>query len=113
MTGSESTQFDTYCRLRLSRERRSLPSRFLLSLGISEHKNDRISPQKHLTDESIHVYRFRSARTFSSLVYLAPHLLHVLEDHVAVPIKGLHSTQELSVVSAINQHLRIRLHAMH
>lgn len=37
---------------------------------------------------------------------LCPHLLHVLQDHVAVPIKGLHTPKKLAVVPASNEHLQ-------
>ena len=38
--------------------------------------------------------------------HLCPHLLYVLQDHVAVPVKGLYPAQELPVVSTIDQYLQ-------
>ena len=39
---------------------------------------------------------------------LRPHLLDILEDHVAVPVKGLDAREQLAVVAAGDEHLRVR-----
>lgn len=41
---------------------------------------------------------------------LSPHLLHVLEHHVAVPVEGLDSGEELAVVSTRDQDLVVCSH---
>ena len=41
---------------------------------------------------------------------LAPHLLHVLEHHVAVAVEGLDARQQLAVVAHRDEHLRVRAH---
>lgn len=45
------------------------PSQFL-SLGVPEDDNDRVSPQKHLADESISVNRKSFLLSFSGFRYL-------------------------------------------
>ena len=40
------------------------------------------------------------------MYHLCPHLLHVLQDHVAVPVERLHPAQKLPVVSTVDQHLQ-------
>ena len=40
-----------------------------------------------------------SSPTFTSLRQLSPHLLHALQHHVAVPVEGLHTAEQLLVVS--------------
>ena len=40
------------------------------------------------------------------LPHLRPHLLHVLQHHIAVPIERLNAPEQLVVVAAIDQHLR-------
>lgn len=57
----------------------------------------------HLADEAILVHSLARA----TLGLLGPHLLHVLEDHVAVSVKGLDAGQELAIVSAGDQHLGV------
>ena len=42
--------------------------------------------------------------------HLRPHLLHALQDHVEVSVEGLHPRQELPVVPAAHENLRVRLH---
>jgi hypothetical protein len=37
--------------------------------------------------------------------YLSPHFSDIFKDHVAVTIKGSHTSKQLLVVSTINQHL--------
>ena len=43
---------------------------------------------------------------------LCPHLADILEDQVHVTIEGLHAPQYLTVVSAVDQHLGVRLHCL-
>ena len=67
----------------------------------------KISPRPkhlHLADEAILVH----ALALAALGLLGPHLLHVLEDHVAVSVKGLDTGEELAVVTARDQDLGVR-----
>ena len=43
---------------------------------------------------------------------LSPHLAHVLQNHVHVPVEGLHSAQDLAVVAAVHKDLRVSLHCL-
>ena len=67
----------------------------------------KISPRPkhlHLADEAILV----NALALAALGLLGPHLLHVLEDHVAVSVKCLDTGEELAVVTARDQDLGVR-----
>lgn len=77
----------------------------LLLHRVSQHEDDRISSQEHLRDESVLVDRLGLLLALAGLRLLGPHLLHVLEDHVAVAVESLHATEELLVVAAVDQHL--------
>lgn len=57
----------------------------------------------HLADETVLVH----ALALGALGLLGPHLLDILEDHVAVSVKGLDAGQQLAVVSAGNQDLGV------
>lgn len=59
---------------------------------------------KHFTNKPIFIHRspllpIRLPRD------LGPHLLHVLQHHVAMPVEGLHAGQELAVVTARDEDL--------
>lgn len=41
---------------------------------------------------------------------LHPHLLHILQHHVAVSIEGLDTRQQLAVVAHTDEHLVVRAH---
>lgn len=56
----------------------------------------RRNPNVHLADEAVLVHSL--ART--TLRLLGPHLLHVLQHHVEVSVKGLDTGQEFPVVAA-------------
>lgn len=47
--------------------------------------------------------------TFAGSGQLGPHLLDALQDHVAVPVEGLHPAEKLLVVSAVDQDLSVVL----
>ena len=57
----------------------------------------------HLADEAVLVH----ALALGTLGLLGPHLLDVLENHVAVAIKSLDTRQQLAVVAARNQDLGV------
>ena len=50
--------------------------------------------------------------TFASLGQFCPHLLDPLQHHVAVPVEGLHSPQQLLVVPAVDEDLGVVLHGV-
>lgn len=74
-----------------------------------QHQNHRIPSQKHLTDKAILIHgppllsRRRPRR-------LSPHLLHILKHHIAMPIKRLDARQQLPIIAARYQDLRVRSH---
>ena len=37
---------------------------------------------------------------------LSPHFLHVFQHHIAVSVKGLHTSQKLTIVPAVDENLR-------
>lgn len=57
----------------------------------------------HLADETVLVH----ALALGTLGLLGPHLLNILENHVAVSVKSLDTGQQLAVVSAGNQDLGV------
>ena len=57
----------------------------------------------HFADETVLVH----ALALGTLRLLGPHLLNILEDHVAVSVKSLDTGQQLAVVSAGNQDLGV------
>jgi len=77
------------------------------SHGISEHEDDTVASEEHLADEAVFVDGFGLLLSLPCLWVFGPHFLHVLEDHIAVAVKGLHSAQQLLVISAVDQHLSV------
>lgn len=63
-----------------------------------------VQPHVHLANEAILVH----ALALATLGLLSPHLLHVLQHHVAVSVKGLDTGQQLAVVAAGDQDLGVR-----
>lgn len=57
----------------------------------------------HLADEAVLV----DTLAVTTLGLLGPHLLDVLQDHVAVAVKGLDTGEELAVVPAGDQDLGV------
>ncbi len=43
-------------------------------------------------------------------MYLSPHLFYIFQDHIAVPVKSLHTSQQLSVVPAIDENLQHQIY---
>lgn len=68
-----------------------------------------ITSEEHLRDEAILVDRLCFLLAFPFLRILSPELLDILQDHVAVPIEGFHSSEELPVVPAIDHDLCVVL----
>merc|ERR1712038_352067 len=76
---------------------------------VPENEDDRVAPEEHLRDVPVLVHRLRLLLALSGLGELGPHLLDALEDHVAVAVEGLHPPQQLLVVPAVDQDLRVSL----
>jgi len=74
-----------------------------------QNQNDRVTSQKHLTNETI-LIDGPALLPASQARGLGPHLLDILQDHVAMAVEGLDARQQLAVVAARDQHLRVRAH---
>merc|ERR1719334_2949253 len=83
---------------------------WLPSLGAPEHQNHGVTTQEHLADEAILVHRL--CFLLAAMRNLCPHLTHILQDHVGVPVKSLDSSKDLPIVPAVDEHLRVVLHAL-
>jgi len=62
---------------------------------VTQDQDNGVTSEKHFTDKSVLVDRL----LVLPFRYLGPHLFHILEYHVAVPIKGFDPCKELLVVS--------------
>jgi hypothetical protein len=82
------------------------------SHGVPQNENDRISSKKHLGNISFFGYGMCLLLAFAFLGHLSPELLNIFQNHVAVSVKGLDSSQQLLVVPHINQHLRVVLYGV-
>lgn len=51
---------------------------------VPQHHDDRVSSQKHLGDVPVFIHRLGLLLSLPALGHLSPHLLHVLQDHVAM-----------------------------
>ncbi len=74
---------------------------------ILQHQDDRVSAQKHLGNEPVLVDRLGLLLALARLGHLCPHLLDLLQHHVAVPVEGLHPAQQLLVVAAVDEDLKM------
>merc|ERR1719265_486081 len=80
------------------------------SLWVPEHQDHRIASEEHFADEAILVHRL--GLLLAPVRDLRPHLTHVLQDHVRVTVKCLDTCQNLPIVAAIDEHLRVVLHTL-
>lgn len=62
-----------------------LNSSFSCDQRISQHDDDRVTPQEHLRNITILVHWLRLLLPLPALWNFRPHLFHVLQDHVAMP----------------------------
>lgn len=60
-----------------------------------KNQDDTITPEEHFADESVLIDAFGIA-----LGLLRPHLLHILQHHVAVAVERLDSRKKFSVIPA-------------
>ena len=78
--------------------------------GIFENKDDGVATQEHFADESFLVGWLGLLLAFSRLGRFGPHLLDVLQNHVAVAIERFDAAKKFLVVSAIDQDLSVVFH---
>lgn len=71
-------------------------SSFSCDQRISQHDDDRVAPQEHFRDVAILVHWLRLLLALPALWNFCPHLLHILQDHVAMPEKQNKQTKTLS-----------------
>ena len=67
---------------------------------------DGVPAQEHLGDVAVLV-DWLGLLALAALGDLGPHLLHVLQHHVAVPVEGLRTAQQLLLVAAVDEHLGV------
>ncbi len=72
---------------------------------VAEDQNNGVSSEEEFSNVSVLVDWLSLLLAFACLGHLRPHLLHILQDHIEVAIKGLHSGQQLAIVTTIDQHL--------
>ena len=64
-----------------------LQSSFSCDQRVSQHDDDRVAAQEHFRDIAVLVHRLRFLLALPTLWDFCPHLLHILQDHVAMPEK--------------------------
>lgn len=72
-------------------------------------QNFRSRKNSHLANKAILIHR-PALLPPSQPRRLRPHLLHILQHHIAVSIEGLDARQQLAVVAARDQDLGVRAH---
>ena len=77
---------------------------------VSDHEDNAVAPQKHFADLAVLVDGLRLLFPAARLRHFGPHFPHVLEHHVAMPVERLHPREQLVVIAAVNEHLRVFLH---
>lgn len=71
----------------------------IFSCSAQKHQDNAVASEKHLADETVLV-DWSSLLSIRQSRDLSPHLLHVLQDHVAMSVESLHTAQHLPVVAA-------------
>lgn len=79
-------------------------------LSTQNDQDDRVSPEEHLANESVLV-DWSSLLAIAISWYFGPHLLDILENHVAVPVECLDARQQFAVVATRNQNLGMIAHS--
>ena len=74
-------------------------------LTASPNKNNGFTSDEHLGDVAILGNRLCPFLALASLRQLRPHLLYILEHHVAVTIESLHATEQFLVVTSVDENL--------
>jgi len=74
-----------------------------------KHENDAVTAQEEFADEAVAVDGL-ALLAVCVPGHLAPHLLHVLQNHVAVAIEGLDAREQFAVVAGGNEDLGVVAH---
>merc|ERR1719421_2467418 len=82
----------------------------ICSLRVAEHQDHRVATQEKLADESVLVHWLRFL--LPSMWCLCPHLTYVLKHHVGMAVEGLDTSEDLPVVAAVDENLRVVLDAL-
>lgn len=69
------------------------------SQGVPENEDNAVTAEKHLGDVAIFVNRFWPLLAFSCFGCFCPHLLHILKDHIAMPVEKTNLKKKLSMWS--------------
>lgn len=77
-----------------------------LDTALASILNHEPKPCLHLTNKAILVHG-SSLLSSTRSRGLSPHLLYILQHHIAMPVECLHASEQLSVVSARNQDLGV------
>lgn len=77
-----------------------------LHRSAEKNQDDTVSSEEHLADKAVLVDH-ASLLAICCARCLTPHLLHVLQHHVAMAVKRLHSSEQFSVVATRDQHLGV------
>jgi len=78
-------------------------SPFPCASSTQQHQNHTIPPQKHLADKSILI----DSLTPRLAPPLRPHLLDILQHHVAMAVEGFDAGEQLAVVATGDQDLGV------
>ena len=79
---------------------------------VAEDDDDAVPSEEHILDEPVLVDGFGLLLALALLGHLGPHLLHILQHHVAVAIERLDAAEKLLVVAHIDEDLRVGLHRL-
>jgi len=74
-----------------------------------QHQDHTITPQEHLADEPIPIHRL-SPLAIAVPRHLRPHLLDILQHHVAMPVECFHTREKLAVVAGADEDLGVLAH---
>ena len=81
--------------------------------GVLEDDDDRVAAEEHLADVPVLGYWLHLLSLAALLRILRPHLLDIFQHHIAVSVESLDPSEQLVIVAAIDQHLRVVLDALH
>lgn len=76
----------------------------ILHRSAEENQDDTVTSEEHLADKAVLVDHASLLAICCSRSF-TPHLLHILEHHVAMAVKRLHSSEQFSVIATRNQDL--------
>jgi len=76
--------------------------------GIPQAENNSVLSQVHLADKSIFVDRF-CLLALATFWCFCPHLLHILQYHIAMPVESFDACQQFAIIATANENLRVVL----